>query len=98
MFLYYKATMADDTVALLSSLANEAGIRSIPRLLKTAAAEGITATKKQAEEALRKRFQAQVLHPPPRSTAKVYSESPSSRYAADLIDFSQNTARPGGNA
>ena len=50
--------MADDTVALLSSLANEAGIRSIPRLLKTAAAEGITATKKQATEALRKRFQA----------------------------------------
>jgi hypothetical protein len=87
-----------DTVTRLKELADEAGIRSIPRLLRTASAEGIKATRKQAQEALEQRVQSQVLHPPPRSAAKVYSESPSSRYAADLIDFSQNTARPGGYA
>lgn len=90
--------MADDIAQTLRLLADDAGIRSVPRLLKTAAAEGIKATRRQAEEALRKRVQAQILHPPPRSTAKVTSEGPNSRYAADLIDFSQNTARPGGHA
>jgi hypothetical protein len=88
----------DDTVQTLRLLADDAGIRSVPRLMKTAAAEGIKATRKQAEQALKKRVQAQILHPPPRSTAKVTSEGPNSRYAADLIDFSQNTARPGGHA
>jgi len=87
-----------DVVEQLKSLADEAAIRSIPKLLRTAAAEGIKATRKQAVEALEQRVQAQILHPPARSTAKVFSESPQSRYAADLIDFAVNTNRPGGYA
>ena len=76
-------------------MASEAAIRSVPKLLKTALGEGIPATRKQAEEALKERVPAQVLHPPPRSSGKVAAESPDSRYACDLIDFSQNTADPG---
>ena len=44
---------------------------------------------------MKERVPAQVLHPPPRSSGKVAAESPESRYACDLIDFSQNTADPG---
>ena len=84
-----------DIVQQLRTLASEAAIRSVPKLLKTAAGEGIHATRKQCEEALQERIPRQVLAPPPRSTAHVFSESPESRYACDLIDFSQNTADPG---
>ena len=84
-----------DIIEQLRTLAREGTIRSVPKLLLTAKAEGITATKKQAEEALAQRVQAQVLHPPPRSTGKAFAESPQSRYAIDLVDFSQNTSRPG---
>ena len=84
-----------DPVEQLRTLASEAAIRSVPKLLKTALGEGIPATRKQAEEALKERVPAQVLHPPPRSSGKVAAESPESRYACDLIDFSQNTADPG---
>ena len=84
-----------DPVEQLRALASEAAIRSVPKLLKTALGEGIPATRKQAEEALKERVPAQVLHPPPRSSGKVAAESPESRYACDLIDFSQNTADPG---
>lgn len=87
-----------DIVEQLKALANDASIRSVPKLLKTAASEGLRATKKQAEEALAERVPAQVLKPPPRSSGKVYAESPESRWAIDLIDFSQNTSRPGGKA
>ena len=87
-----------DIIEQLRALANEAAIRSVPKLLKTAASEGLKATKKQAEEALAERVPAQVLKPPPRSSGKVFSESPQSRWACDLIDFSQNTSRPGGKA
>ena len=80
-----------DVVDQLRNLASEASIRSVPKLLLTAASEGIKATKKQAEEALQLRVPAQVLAPPPRSQAKVYSESPESRYACDLIDFSRKS-------
>ena len=79
----------------LRALAREAAIRSVPKLLQTAASEGIKATRKQAEEALAESVPRQVLHPPPRSNGKAYSESPESRYSCDLIDFSQNTAKPG---
>ena len=80
----------------LRQLASEAAIRSAPKLLKTAQAEGLKVTLALARDALEKRVQAQVLAPPPRSGGKVYSEYPESKYAADLIDFSQNTNRPGG--
>ena len=40
-----------DVVQQLKTIAKEAAIRSIPKLLKTAASEGLKATKKQAEEA-----------------------------------------------
>ena len=52
-----------DVTEQLRTLANEAAIRSIPKLLKTAAGEGIKATKKQAEDALKERVPAQVLAP-----------------------------------
>jgi len=86
-----------DIVEQLRNLAKEAAIRSIPKLLKTAAAEGIKATKKQAEDALKERVPAQVLAPGPtqRAQGKAFSESPESRYTIDLVDFSQNTAKPG---
>ena len=87
-----------DVVEQLRNLASEASIRSVPKLVQTAAAEGIKASRKQAEEALQKRVPAQVLGPPPRSSAQVVSEGPESRYAIDLIDFSQNTNKPGGLA
>ena len=79
----------------LRTLAREATIRSAPKLLKTARGEGLIVTRKQAEEALKERVPAQVLAPPPRSTGKAFAESPESRYAIDLIDFIQNTSRPG---
>ena len=79
----------------LRALAKEAAIRSVPKLLQTAASEGIKATRKQAEEALAESVPRQVLRPPPRSNGKAYTESPQSRYSCDLIDFSQNTAKPG---
>ena len=84
-----------DIVDQLRTLAKEAAIRSVPKLLQTAKSEGLVATKKQADEALAQRVPAQVLHPPPRSTGKAFSEGPESRYAIDLVDFSQNTSRPG---
>ena len=84
-----------DIVEQLRNLASEAAIRSVPKLLQTASSEGLRATRKQAEEALQERVPKQVLAPPPRSGGHVYSESPQSRYACDLIDFSQNTADPG---
>jgi len=87
----------EDVVEQLRTLAKEAAIRSIPKLLKTAASEGIKATKKQAEDALQERVPAQVLAPGPtqRAQGKAFSESPESRYTIDLVDFSQNTANPG---
>ena len=60
-----------DPVERLRALASEAAIRSVPKLLKTALGEGIQATRKQAEEALKERVPAQMLHPPPRSSGKV---------------------------
>ena len=84
-----------DTVELLRTLAKDAAIRSVPKLLKTAASEGLKVTRKQAEEALLERIPRQILAPPPRSNGKVFSENPESRYACDLIDFSQNTSNPG---
>ena len=84
-----------DLAEQLRTLAKEAAIRSVPKLLKTAASEGLKVTRKQAEEALEERVPRQVLAPPPRSNGKVFSESPESRYACDLIDFSQNTSNPG---
>ena len=86
-----------DVVEQLRNLAKEAAIRSIPKLLKTAAGEGIKATKKQAEEALKERVPAQVLAPGPtqRAQGKAFSESPESRYTIDLIDFAVNTSNPG---
>jgi hypothetical protein len=87
----------EDIVTQLRSLAKDAAIRSVPKLLRTAATEGLKATKKQAEDALRERVPAQLLAPGPTSRAhgKAFSESPESRYSCDLIDFSQNTAKPG---
>ena len=85
----------DPIVEQLRTLAREATIRSVPKLLQTAKAEGLIATKKQAEEALAQRVPAQVLFPPPKSLGKAFSESPESRYAVDLIDFSKTTSRPG---
>ena len=81
-----------DIVEQLRTLAREAAIRSIPKLLKNAAGEGIKATKQQAEDALKERVPAQVLAPGPtqRAQGKAFSESPESRYTIDLIDFSQN--------
>ena len=86
-----------DIVEQLRQLAKEAAIRSIPKLLKTAASEGLKATKKQAEEALQERVPAQVLAPGPtqRASGRAYAENPESRYTIDLIDFSQNTSKPG---
>ena len=86
-----------DLAEQLRTLAKEAAIRSVPKLLKTAASEGIKATKKQAEDALKERVPAQVLAPGPtqRAQGKAFSESPESRYTIDLIDFSQNTSNPG---
>ena len=86
-----------DIVEQLRTLAKEAAIRSVPKLLKTAAGEGLKATKQQAEAALRERVPAQVLAPGPtqRAQGKAFSESPESRYTIDLIDFSQNTSKPG---
>ena len=40
----------DEVVEQLRALAEDAAIRSVPKLLKTAAGEGLKATKKQAEE------------------------------------------------
>ena len=61
-----------DIVEQLRTLASEAAIRSVPKLLKTAAGEGLKATRKQAEEALQERVPRQVLAPPPRSNGKVF--------------------------
>ena len=90
-------TIQMDIVDILRALAKEASIRSVPRLLKTAASEGLKATKKQAEEALQERVPAQVLAPGPtqRAQGKAFSESPESRYTIDLIDFAVNTSKPG---
>ena len=86
-----------DLATQLRDIARHAAIRSVPKLLKTAAGEGIKATKKQAEEALRESVPAQVLAPGPtqRAQGKAFSESPESRYSIDLIDFAVNTAKPG---
>ena len=86
-----------DLATQLRELARNAAIRSVPKLLKTAAGEGIKATKKQAEEALKESVPAQVLAPGPtqRAQGKAFSESPESRYSIDLIDFAVNTAKPG---
>ena len=84
-----------DIIERLRTIAREATIRSVPKLLQQAKSEGRVATKKQAEEALAQRVPAQVLHPPPRSLGKTFSESPETRYACDLVDFNQNTNRPG---
>jgi len=54
-----------DVVEQLRNLAKEASIRSVPKLMKTAASEGIKVSKKQAEEALQERVPAQVLAPGP---------------------------------
>ena len=70
-----------DLAEHLRTLAKEAAIRSVPKLLKTAASEGLKVTRKQAEEALQERVPRQVLAPPPRSSGKVFAESPESRYA-----------------
>jgi hypothetical protein len=87
----------DVVVEQLRALAKDAAIRSVPKLLKTAAGEGLKATKKQAEEALAERVPAQTLAPGPtqRAGGHAFAESPESRYTVDLIDFSQNTAKPG---
>ena len=87
----------DVVVEQLRALAKDAAIRSVPKLLKTAAGEGLKATKKQAEEALAERVPAQTLAPGPtqRAGGHAFAESPESRYTIDLIDFSQNTAKPG---
>ena len=84
-----------DILDQLRTLARDAAVRSVPKLLKTAQSEGLIATRKQAEDALATRVQAQTLAPPPRSSGKVFSESPESRYAIDLVDFSQNTKNGG---
>jgi len=86
-----------DLAEQLRTIARQAAIRSVPKLLKTAASEGIKATKKQAEDALKESVPAQVLAPGPtqRAQGKAFSESPESRYTIDLIDFAVNTATPG---
>jgi len=87
----------EEIVSQLQALAKQAAIRSVPRLLRTAAAEGLKASKRQAERALRLRVPAQLLRPGPmaRNQGRAWSESPEARYSCDLIDFSQNTAKPG---
>ena len=84
-----------DVVDQLRTLAKEAAIRSVPKLLQTARSEGIRATRKQAEDALKEQVPRQILHPPPRSGGKAFSESPESRYSCDLIDFAVNSKTPG---
>ena len=59
-----------DIATQLRDIAKNAAIRSVPRLLKTAAGEGIKATKKQAEEALKESVPAQVLAPGPKQRAQ----------------------------
>ena len=83
----------EDVVEQLRTLAKEAAIRSTPKLLKTAASEGIRATKKQAEDALKERVPAQVLAPGPtqRAQGKAFSESPESRYTIDPVSYTHLT-------
>ena len=85
-----------DLATQLRDIAKHAAIRSVPKLLKTAAGEGIKATKKQAAEALKESVPAQVLAPGPtqRAQGKAFSESPESRYSIDLVDFAVNAAKP----